>query len=124
MIVWSTPALTTGAWFTGAAALTVIWISSLVLRAVSFAVSRSTYTPFVEKLARVFAVAALVNVTVPGPLTFVQATVSLFDGSPSSVAVPASVAVEGSVIVWARPALTTGAWFGGVAVNSHRTLST
>ena len=92
-----------------AAALTVIWISSLVLRAVSFAVSRSTYTPFVEKLARVFAVAAFVNVTVPGPLTFVQATVSLFDGSPSSVAVPASVAVEGSVIVWSAPAFTTGA---------------
>ena len=104
--------------------MTVTCTSANADSTVSLAVSRSTYTPFVEKLARVFAVAALVNVTVPGPLTFVQATVSLFDGSPSSVAVPASVAVEGSVIVWARPALTTGAWFGGVAVNSHRTLST
>ena len=65
----------------------------------SLAVSRSTYTPFVEKLARVFAVAAFVNVTVPGPLTFVHEMFSTPDGKPSSVAVPASVAAEGSVIV-------------------------
>ena len=87
--------------------------SSLAVSAVSLAVSLSTYTPFVEKLALVFAVAAFVNVTVPGPLTFVHDAVSLFDGSPSSVTVPASVADAGDVIVWSGPALAVGAWFAG-----------
>ena len=97
--VWFGPALTTGAWLTGGAALTVIVTALVRARAVSFAISRSTYDPFVEKLARVFAVAAFVNVTVPGPLTLLHASVSVPEGNPSSVAEPESVAVDGSVIV-------------------------
>ena len=79
------------------------------------AVSRRTYTPLVEKLAVVLTLVALANVTVPGPLTLLHATVSRFDGNPSSVAEPLSVAVDGSVIVCATPAFTTGAWLGAVA---------
>ena len=39
-----------------------------------------------------------VNVTVPGPLNLLHATVRMPVGRPSSVAVPASVAVDGNVI--------------------------
>ena len=60
-----------------------------------------------------FAVVALVNVTVPGPLTFAHDAVSLFDGSPSSDTVPASTADAGRVIVWSEPAFAVGAWFTG-----------
>jgi hypothetical protein len=55
--------------------------------------------PFVEKLAVVTRDVAFANVTVPSPLTLLHATVNLFDGRPSSVAVPFRDAVKGSVIV-------------------------
>ncbi len=108
VIVWSAPALTVGGRFS---ALTVIVISSAVFRTLSFAVSRSTYVPAAEKLAVVSTAAALPNVTVPGPLTCVQAVVTVAGGvgNPSSVTVPSSVATAGRVIVWSGPALTTGA---------------
>src|SRR5262249_54360454 len=58
------------------------------------------------------------KVTVPGPLTLLQATVRwLPAGNPSSVAVPFNVAVFGSVMVRSGPALTTGAWFCGITVT-------
>ena len=75
-------------------------------------------------------VAALPNVTVPGPLTFVQVVVTAPGGfgRPSSVTVPSSVAVAGKVIVWSGPALTTGGVFAGApgagAVNSYSLPST
>ena len=55
--------------------------------------------PAVEKLACELAVAAFVNVTVPGPLNLVHATVRMLLGRPSSDAVPVNVAVDGSVMV-------------------------
>jgi hypothetical protein len=81
--------------------LTVIVTSSVVDRALSFAVSLSTYVPSIEKLAVVFNAFALPNVTVPGPLTFDQVVVSIAGGlgNPSSVAVPLRLADAGSVIV-------------------------
>ena len=54
------------------------------------------------------------NVTVPGPLTFVHPTVTLApSGNPSSITVPWSDAIPGSVIAWSLPALTTGALLSG-----------
>ena len=79
--------------------MTVIVTVPVRASTVSFATSCSTYDPFTEKLARVFAVAAFVNVTVPGPDTLLHATVRILVGSPSSVADPESVTVEGNVIV-------------------------
>ena len=55
---------------------TVIVIVSLADAAPSFAVSCRTYAPWTEKLAVVEAAAALPNVTVPGPLTFVHCVVT------------------------------------------------
>jgi hypothetical protein len=65
------------------------------------AISRSTYVPAAAKLAVVFAALALPNVTAAGPLNADQDNVSVLGGfgSPSSLAVPASVATAGSVMV-------------------------
>jgi hypothetical protein len=81
--------------------LTVIVTSSLVVRALSFAVSLRTYVPSIEKLAEVLSALASANVTVPGPLTLDQVVVSIAGGlgNPSSVAVPLRLADAGSVIV-------------------------
>ena len=58
--------------------------------------------------------------TVPGPLTLLHVFVRVAGGlgRPSSVAVPESEAVAGSVIVWSVPAFTTGTVFvGALAVQ-------
>ena len=52
--------------------MTVILTVSLAASAPSFAVSLSKYTPPSENVAVVPAALTLANVTVPGPLTFVQ----------------------------------------------------
>ena len=57
----------------------------------------------------------LLPLAVFGPETSVQAYVVIFP--VASVAVPVRVAVlVGKVIAWFEPALTTGAWFGGLTV--------
>ena len=58
--------------------------------------------------------AALPNVTVPGPLNLLQVCVRVPpDGSASSLlTVPARLAVAGRVIVWSAPALTVGGLVG------------
>ena len=75
-------------------------MSSEAFRTLSSPVSRSTYIPDVLKSAVVLSAFAFPNVTVPGPLTFVQLVVSVAGGfgKPSSVAVPLRVADAGSVI--------------------------
>ncbi len=89
----------------------MIVTASLTDSAPSLAVSWRTYVPSSEKVAVVAGAAASPNVTVPGPLTFVHCVVS-GEGIPSSLAVPASVAVAvGNVSAWSGPAFTTGAWF-------------
>jgi hypothetical protein len=57
--------------------------------------------PATEKLADVLKAFAFPNVTVPGPLTLLHVVVSVAGGagSPSSVAVPLSDALAGSVMV-------------------------
>src|SRR5882724_3669464 len=79
------------------AGFTVIRTSALEDRCPSLALRRRTYWPSVENVAVVDATFAFVNVTVPGPLTLLQAMVRVEPGgSPSSVAVPLSIAVFGS----------------------------
>src|SRR5439155_464206 len=85
--VWSGPAFTVGGWFCDAG-FTVTVRSSLLCRAESSAVSRSTYVPDAEKLAVVARDLASPKVTVPGGF-----------GRPSAVTVPLTLALEGSVIV-------------------------
>ena len=60
---------------------------------------------------------AFANVTVPGPSYFDQVVVTAPGGvgNPSSVTVPSSDAVSGSVTVRAGPASTTGAVFPALA---------
>ena len=67
----------------------------------------------------------LENVAVPGPLTLVQFRVICAggDGCPSSVAVAASVVVDGNVIVRSAPELTTGAALGGLGLTTIVTSS-
>jgi hypothetical protein len=91
--------------------LTVTLTSSLALSVPSDAVSRSTYDPATVNVAVVVSAAGVPNVTVPGPLTLVQAFVTDAGGlgNPSSVTVPTKLAVAGSVIVWSTPAFTVGA---------------
>src|SRR5438132_9362852 len=84
---------------------TVIVAVSLTLNWPSLAVSANTYVPAAEKVAVVAGEPGLANVTVPGPLTLLQAMVMLLS---ISTAVPASDAVAGSAIVRSGPALTTG----------------
>ena len=81
--------------------LTVTVTSSLLDTALSSPVSRSTYVPAAEKLAVVLTALAFAKLTVPGPLTFDQTVVTAPGGlgNPSSVTLPASVALDGSVIV-------------------------
>ena len=71
--------------------------------------------PAAENDAVVLSALGFANVTVPGPLTRLHVVDSCAggDGSPSSVAVPASVVVAGSVMVRSAPALTDGARFAG-----------
>lgn len=93
--------------------LTVTCTSSLATSEPSLAVSRSTYVPAAPKLAVVDTLVGLANVTVPGPeaLVHMKPTATGGFGSPSSFAVPFSVAVAGSVMLWSVPALTVGAPF-------------
>ena len=84
----------------GAAAFTVMTTSSDEESKLSLAESRNVYIPGAEKFAVEFRPAALLKVTVPGPLTVLQDLVSVLPvGKPSSVAEPASVADAGKVIV-------------------------
>src|SRR5205823_700838 len=108
--VRSGPAFTTGAWLT-TAALTMTCTSSNADSAASLAVGRRLYVPAVGTSAVVVAALAGAKVTVPGPLVRVQVMVSAGGaGKPSSVTVPFSVAVDGSVTVRSGPAFTTGGW--------------
>jgi hypothetical protein len=103
---------------------TVITTSALALSALSLPVSRNVYDPAAENVAVVAALDAEPNVTVPGPLTFVQLTVKVLPlGNPSSLAVPARMAVADRLIVWFGPAFTTGAWFVGEAGFTEITTS-
>ena len=90
---------------------TVTVMSSLAESKLSLTVKRKTYVPDKENVAVVFSDVAAENVTVPGPLTLVQAYVSVAGGlgKPSSDAVPVKFAEVGNVIVWSAPALATGA---------------
>ncbi len=49
----------------------------------------------------------------PGPEVFDHVVVRVFDGRPSSDAVPVNDTPAGSVIDWSAPAFTCGAWFTG-----------
>ena len=79
-------------------ALTVM-VTLLLLGAplLSVAVRLSTYVPAVENVAVVASAVASVNVTVPGPLTLLHRTDTIVPSG--SLAVPASEAVAGNVIV-------------------------
>src|SRR3989475_768591 len=81
--------------------LTVTVAVSLIAIRPSLAVRASTYVPPTEKVAVVAGELALANVTVPGPLTLLQKIVRVLS---TSVAVPASKAVAGSVIARSGPA--------------------
>src|SRR5688572_22715723 len=83
---------------------------SLAESAESLAVRRRRYVPAAENVAVDVTAFVGAKVTVPGPLSFDHATVSVLPvGRPSSVAVPASDAVAGNVMAWSAPASTTGA---------------
>src|SRR6185436_15759067 len=75
-------------------ALTVTCTSSITIVCPSIAVSRSTYTPLVAKIAVVTVALALLNSTEPGPLSLLHAMVT---GGAPPVTVPVSIAVAGSV---------------------------
>src|SRR5882762_426885 len=82
---------------------------SLDVSSPSLAVSVSTYVPTVEKVAVVIGAAALVKVTVPGPLVLLHKEVSGDAVStPSSTTLPASAAV-GNAADPSNPASTEGA---------------
>src|SRR3712207_5607465 len=82
------PASAAGGWF-GGAGLTVTVTSAVALNSESFAVRRRTYVPSAVKAASVLRFVGLPKVTVPGPLSLLQETVSTPPaGRPSSVAVP------------------------------------
>ena len=78
-----------GGWFgTG---FTVIVASSKLVNCESLAVSRKTYVPAWLNATVVAAELGLPNVAVPGPLTLLQAIVSVPPtGRPSSLTVPFS----------------------------------
>ena len=80
---------------------TTICTSSVALSWLSFAVRLSTYVPGVVKLACVSTAFAPWNVTGPGPLTTPHVVVTAPGGfgRPSSLTVPSSTALAGSVIV-------------------------
>src|SRR5262249_43214835 len=81
--------------------------SLLALAWALVAVRRSTKLPPPLKVATVAGEAGLPKVTDPGPLTTVHAVESWPPWG--SLAVPFKVAcTTGRVIVWSRPALTTG----------------
>src|SRR5437763_9294012 len=77
--------------------LTITCAVSLADSAPSLPASCSTYVPAVENVAVVTLALAFANVTVPGPLTFVQVVVTTPGGfgSPSSVTVPFRLALAG-----------------------------
>ena len=70
---------------------------------------------------------ASAKVTVPGPLTLDHVVLRVPGlGSPSSVAMPDSVAAPGRVTFWSGPAFTVGGWFAGpatVQVNETSSVS-
>src|SRR2546429_9834926 len=90
--------------------LTATVMSAVTDYAPSLAVRRSPWALAIEKAAVVFNALALANVTVPGPLNFVHPNVRSPGGMgrPSSLAVPFSVALAGSVMDWSGPALADG----------------
>src|ERR1700687_4592196 len=95
----------------GAPSLTVICTVLLAVSAPSSAKRRRTYVPGAAKVAVVAGAAGFPKTTPEtGPETRLHVVVSLPGGlgRPSSVAVPASVAGAGSVMVWFTPAFTTG----------------
>src|SRR6185369_11057119 len=99
-------------------------MSSVPMRCVSLADNRSTYVPGVEKIARVTGLLISLNVTRPGPLTWLQNVDTVAPvGKPSSATVPFRLAVFGNVIVWFGPALTIGAAFAGSTVTVTSSLA-
>ena len=85
----------------------------LALNAPSSAVRRNTYVPGAANVAVVPGAAGFPkNTPETGPETRLQVVESALGGlgNPSSLAVPASVAAAGSVIVWSTPAFTVGGW--------------
>ena len=66
--------------------------------------------PAREKLAVVETALGGAKLTVPGPLTLVQLTVSVPEGLPSSLTLPESGATCPREIDWLAPAETAGGW--------------
>ena len=119
VVVPSGPALTVGGKFCG---MTLIVMSALLMSCESEAVNRKTYVPDWLNVTVVTALPSLAKFTLPGPLTLLQpALTELPCGNPSSLTEPFKAADPGKVIVWSRPALTTGGWLtGGNALSVRR----
>src|SRR5579884_1773818 len=92
----------------GGAACTVIVTVALDVSAVSLAVSWSKYVPGALIEAVVRGLEGSAKTVLPGPVTWVHATVKVLRGRPSSVAFPFRLARAGNTIVWSPPALTSG----------------
>jgi len=83
-----------------AAVFAMMAISSEAVNTESLPVSLRTYAPATLKAAVVEAEAALPNVTVPGPLTLLEAAVTGPPmGNPSSLTEPVRVALDGNEMV-------------------------
>jgi hypothetical protein len=77
----------------------------------SLALNCKTYVPTTLKIAVLAAELALLNVTVPGPLSIDHCTVKVPFGKPSSVAVPVSATGVPAKAGKVGLAVTTGGWF-------------
>ena len=71
--------------------------------------------PGAENVATVAAASAGANVIEPGPLVMLQASAGVGSTRPSSVTVPESAAVAGSVIARSVPSVTVGGRLTGGA---------
>src|SRR5688500_10504922 len=106
-----------GALFTGAP-IAFTATSSLPASAESLAVKRSTYIPGSLKLAMTMFARPGVNVTLPGPLTWLQAVVIVPPtGRPSSVTLVNTANGFGMVTDRSGPASTTGGSLAGVGLT-------
>ena len=103
------PASTTG----GSLRVTVIVTSSKLVFSRSVAVSRRTYVPKSEKATLVAAESGGEKVTAPGPEIFVQTTLRILLGSPSSVTIPIRFAPAGGGMFrsGAGEKVTCSKWF-------------
>ena len=110
VIARSGPASTDGGAF--CRSTTTVTVSSVVFSP-SLARRRSVKVPACGNVATVDACVGDANTTTPGPSTCDHCTANTLPaGFPSSPALPANVAVAGSVIVASGPASTVGAAFG------------